>query len=455
MSKNVKVKVNKREKYLFEDYDVETSYMNNLENLSESFVDSVFSRSRYKVNYMTKTVEAGNQFEVEIYDVETSYMNNLENLSESFVDSVFSRSRYKVNYMTKTVEAGNQFEVEIYPVFKSSRDLPDGIVTRKKETRQAQKNLNDANSRKKLTRLVHANFGPGDYWITFTFSDEHLPKNFKEMEKIRKNYFGKINRLRKKKGLANARYIYVEEEGTYGTERFHIHLVMDSELTKEEVESKWTRLRKKKGLANARYIYVEEEGTYGTERFHIHLVMDSELTKEEVESKWTWGRANIRTINYNGDESLRGLCNYMVKDPKTYKKMAFRTKGKRTWGRSKGNLKEPVERKNKTKFSRGLCNYMVKDPKTYKKMAFRTKGKRTWGRSKGNLKEPVERKNKTKFSRKKVLDMAKHRDGIGEILNKSYPGRQFKEVEVRYNDYNGLFYIYAIMHDKRNTKARR
>lgn len=315
MSKNnVKVKVKKREKYLFEDYDVETSYM-----------------------------------------------NNLENLSESFVDSVFSKSRYKVNYMTKTIEAGNQFEVEIYPVFKSARDLPDGIVAKKKETRQAQKNLNDANSRKRLTRLVHANFGPGDYWITFTFSDEHLPKNFKEMEKIRKNYFGKINRL-----------------------------------------------RKKKGLANARYIYVEEEGTYGTERFHIHLVMDSELTKEEVESKWTWGRANIRTINYNGDESLRGLCNYMVKDPKTYKKMAFRTKGKRTWGRSKGNLKEPIERKNKTK-----------------------------------------------FSRKKVLDMAKHRDGIGEILNKSYPGREFKEVEVRYNDYNGLFYIYAIMHDKRNTKARR
>ena len=311
---SVKVKIKKREKYLFEDYDVEASYM-----------------------------------------------NNHENLSESFVDSVFSKSRYKVNYMTKTIEAGNQFEVEIYPVFKSSRDLPDGIVTKKKETRQAQKNLNDANSRKKLTRLVHANFGPGDYWITLTFSDEHLPKDFKEMEKIRKNFFGKINRL-----------------------------------------------RKKKGLENARYIYVEEEGTYGTERYHIHLVMDSDLSKEEVESKWTWGRTNIRTINYNGDESLRGLCNYMTKDPKTYKKMSFRTKGKRTWGRSKGNLKEPIERKNKTK-----------------------------------------------FSRKKVLDMAKHRDSIEGILNKSYPGRQFKEVEVRYNDYNGLFYIYAIMHDKRNTKARR
>ncbi len=310
---------------------------------------------------VTVTVNKRKRYLFEDYDVEASYMNNLENLSESFVDSVFSKSRYKVNYMTKTIEAGNQFEVEIYPVFKSSRDLPDGIVTKKKETRQAQKNLNDANSRKKLTRLVHANFGPGDYWITLTFSDEHLPKDFKDMEKIRKNFFGKINRL-----------------------------------------------RKKKGLENARYIYVEEEGTYGTERYHIHLVMDSDLSKEEVESKWTWGRTNIRTINYNGDESLRGLCNYMTKDPKTYKKMSFRTKGKRTWGRSKGNLKEPIERKNKTK-----------------------------------------------FSRKKVLDMAKHRDSIEGILNKSYPGRQFKEVEVRYNDYNGLFYIYAIMHDKRNTKARR
>ncbi len=362
MSENsVKVKIKKREKYLFEDYDVEASYM-----------------------------------------------NNLENLSESFVDSVFSKSRYKVNYMTKTIEAGNQFEVEIYPVFKSSRDLPDGIVTKKKETRQAQKNLNDANSRKKLTRLVHANFGPGDYWITLTFSDEHLPKDFKEMEKIRKNFFGKINRLRKKKGLENARYIYVEEEGTYGTERYHIHLVMDSDLSKEEVESKWTWGRTNIRTINYNGDYVEEEGTYGTERYHIHLVMDSDLSKEEVESKWTWGRTNIRTINYNGDESLRGLCNYMTKDPKTYKKMSFRTKGKRTWGRSKGNLKEPIERKNKTK-----------------------------------------------FSRKKVLDMAKHRDSIEGILNKSYPGRQFKEVEVRYNDYNGLFYIYAIMHDKRNTKARR
>lgn len=297
------------------------------------------------------------------YDYESTYLHHLENLSNSFIDSVFTTTTYRVSYTTKTIQSGNQFEVEIYPVFKFSRDLPEGIVFKKnkKETREAQKKLDDRNSRKRLTRLVHTNFGPGDYWMTFTFRDNDLPKGLADMEKVRKNYFLRLNRL-----------------------------------------------RKKKGLDNARYIYVEEEGTYGTERFHLHVIMDHELTKEEVESKWKHGRVNIRTINYHGDESLRGLCTYITKDPETYKKTAFRVKGKRQWGRSKGNLKEPIERKNKTK-----------------------------------------------FSKKKVQDMVKHRDGIGEMLERAYPKCQFKEVEVRYNDYNGLFYIYAVMHDKRNIKARR
>ena len=314
-----------------------------------------------EMNQVTTKVIKRKNYLFDDYDYEATYLNHLENLSESFVDSVFTTTRYRVSYMTKTIQAGNQFEVEIYPVFKYSRDLPEGIVLNKKETRKTQKNLNDKNSRKKVTRLVHANFSEGDYWATFTFRDEYLPNGLKDMKVIREKFFRKMNRL-----------------------------------------------RKRKGLENAKYIYVEEEGTYGTERFHLHVIMDHELTKEEVESKWEHGRVNIRTINYYGDESLRGLCTYITKDPETYKKTAFRVKGGRTWGRSKGNLKDPIERKNKTK-----------------------------------------------FTKKKVQEMAKHRDGIGELLEKAYPNRQFKEVEVRYNDYNGLFYIYAIMHDKRNIKSRR
>ena len=53
------------------------------------------------------------------------------------------------------------------------------------------------------------------------------------------------------------------------------------------------------------------------------------------------------------------------------------------------------------------------------------------------------------------MGMVMHQDGIAEMLEREYPGYQFKEVEIRYNDWNGLFYIYARMQDKRNRRVRR
>lgn len=296
------------------------------------------------------------------YNYEDTYLNNVDNLSEQFINSIFSRTRYKVSYTTKTIQSGNQFEVEIYPAFKSNYEIPEGIVKNrgKRETRQAQKNLNDRNSRKRLNRLVHNNFGPGDYWITLTFNDEEFPKGLEDVERLAKNFFKRINRL-----------------------------------------------RKKKGLENAKYIYVIEEGTYGTERFHLHMIMDNGLSKEEVEEKWGHGRVTIRTINYYGDKNLMGLCKYIVKDPETYKKTSFRLKGKRSWGSSKGNLVMPK------------ASY-----------------------------------NRTKFSKKTVMEMVKHQDGIADILEAEYKRYQFKEVEIRYNDWNGLFYIYARMQDRKGNKKR-
>lgn len=297
------------------------------------------------------------------YDYEASYNKSLKDLSETFIGSTFTNRHIGVNYTTKTIQAGNQFEVEIYPHFKCSRDLPHGIILNKKESSEERRNLNDKNSRKRLIRLVHNNFGPGDYWITFTFMDEDLPNGLKNMAKIRRNYFTRLNYL-----------------------------------------------RKKKGLKNAKYIYVEEEGTYGTERYHLHVIMDHDLTKEEVESKWKHGRVNIRTINYYGDQNMTGLCKYIVKDPETYKKTAFRIKGKREWGSSKGNLKLPI---------------------------------------------PSYDRSYNKFNKKKVNQMARNHNSVEEMTENAYPGYYFKEAELRYNEYNGLFYIYVVMHDKRNIKARR
>ena len=222
-----------------------------------------------------------------------------------------------------------------------------------RESSEQQKNLNDRNAKKKLIRLVHENFYTGDYWCTLTFKE--APQDLETAEKLSKNFFRRINRF-----------------------------------------------RKKKGLENAKYVYVIEEGTTGTERFHLHLIMDNGLTKAEVESKWKLGSSTIRTLNYYKEENFIGICKYMMKDEETYKRTASRLKGKRRWGSSKGNLVLPKPSKNRTK-----------------------------------------------MSKRKVMDMVLNQDSIGEKLERDYPMYQFKEVEIRYNDWNGLFYIYARMQDKR------
>ena len=288
------------------------------------------------------------------YDYESCYDKRFDELTGEFLNSVV-KPPSGIAYTTATIKAGNQLEVEIYPSFK--KDIPEMIRRYKQKKRSGtsenQKNVNDRNSKKKLIRLIHENFYTGDYWCTLTFKDE--PEDLESAEKLSKNFFRRINRA-----------------------------------------------RKKKGLENAKYVYVIEEGTYGTERFHLHLIMDNGLTKKEVESKWKLGAATIRTLNYYKEENFIGVCKYMMKDEETYKRTASRLKGKRRWGSSKGNLVLPKPSKNRTK-----------------------------------------------MSKRKVMDMVLNQDSIGEKLERDYPMYQFKEVEIRYSDWNGLFYIYARMQSKK------
>lgn len=293
------------------------------------------------------------------YDYENFYDKRFESLSVEVIDSIVKPTR-GVAYTTATIKSGNQLEVEIYPSFR--KEIPEMIRQFKKkksrESSEQQKNLNDRNAKKKLMRLIHENFYTGDYWCTLTFKEE--PQDLESAEKLCHNFFRRINRA-----------------------------------------------RKKKGLDNAKYVYVIEEGTTGTERFHLHLMMDNGLTKEEVESKWNLGASTIRTLNYYKEENFIGVCKYMMKDEETYKRTASRLKGKRRWGSSKGNLRMPKPSKNRTK-----------------------------------------------MSKKKVMDMVLHQDGIAEKLERDYPKYQFKEVEIRYSEWNGLFYIYARMQDRRMRVRR-
>ncbi len=417
MSKNSKSRSNK----LHANYDYENFYDKETGEINQQFLQDVM-RPVKGFKYARAEINSGNQLEVEIYP---SFRKQLPDMIKRFMgkkrkESTEARknltdrnSRKKLMRLVhENFYEGDYWMTLTYEKYPSFRkQLPDMIKRfmgkKRKESTEARKNLNDRNSRKKLMRLVHENFYEGDYWMTLTYEKD--PKDLDEAKKLANYFFRSINRLRKKKGLERAKYVYVIEEGTYGTERFHIHAVMDNGLSKDEVEEKWIY-----GMTNIKTMKYRgkeenEEGTYGTERFHIHAVMDNGLSKDEVEEKWIYGMTNIKTMKYRGKEE-----NFL-----------------------------------------GITGYMVKDPKVYKKTAFRLKGARTWARSKGNLIVPEPRVNKGKYSKRKITELALNHSELVEFLIAEYPQYDFKEVEVRHNDYNGLFYIYARMQDKNKRGLQR
>lgn len=219
------------------------------------------------------------------YDYESAYNKSLEDMEEWMTQQLFKRT--KTNYALKTIKAGEQLEVEIYPIFGKKEDIPEeGRV--KKSNREAQGRLNDKNARKRVERLINANFGNEDLWCTFTYDDEHLPADG-DIDAALKNVKRFIKRL-------NYR-------------------------------------RKKLGLPNCKYIYVTEYNPDAKIRWHHHVVMDGLLDRDTVEKTWKCGkRSQIRRLEKD-ENGLSGMANYIVKEKD-------RIRSEKRWNSSQG-LKQP------------------------------------------------------------------------------------------------------------------
>lgn len=149
--------------------------------------------------------------------------------------------------------------------------------------------------------------------------------------------------------------------------------------------------RKKQGIKSAKYIYITEQGEKN-KKIHHHLIMEKGLEADILESLWKKGRRNnIRRIS----EDKNGLT--------------------------------------------GLSNYLSKDPK----------GRKRW-HSSNNLKKPKESKSYSIFKYRKIKKMIENQNSIQAELERTYNGRRLLNFEVRYNKYNGRFYIYAEMVDERS-----
>lgn len=236
------------------------------------------------------------------YDYEEAYQKQIENLEEDIIKRMMDGKKIKYVYATKEIKAGEQLEVEIYPEFTRKRveEIPE--EGRRKKDRQAQRNLNEKNSRKQCERVINENFGDRDIWATFTYSAEYTPASMKVAKSHMQNYIRRLNYQRKKRGLPNARYVYVTEQGDKG-------------------------------------------------RWHHHIVLDGDMDMDTVESLWTYGKRNQVRRLQKDENGLVGMAKYVSK-PKGKGKDSEEGKYQKIWTPSK-NLKKPDEHKNhyKTKQS--------------------------------------------------------------------------------------------------------
>lgn len=232
------------------------------------------------------------------YDYENAFDKDVNGLEQFFVEQMML-NKVGLHYATKTIRSGKRFEVEIYPVFKRKADTP---VPRVKYDARAQGKLNEKNSRKRFIRLVEANFGEGDYWMTLTYDPGSLPATLREAKRKIGNYLRKVNRRRKKAGLRNAKYVYITE---------------------------WNGVR-----------------------CHHHLIIEGGLSRDEMEAMWRHSKVKDSSRLYPGADGLAGLAAYMAD-----KKMG---KWERRWTPSK-NLKKPVERVNHSRTGKRQVERMARD----------------------------------------------------------------------------------------------
>ena len=169
-------------------------------------------------------------------------------LREFEYERLLRDGRCGMSYITKTLKyenkvSGRQYaEAEIYPVFRDAAARRRAKKAAK--TKEAQRKANERRARQKLERLVNINFSDRDLWCTFGWDDDHMPEDQKGAQADVQKFFRKINRIRKKRGFPNAKYIYLIAFDSYT--RRHVHIIMSGDcMSRDEVEDCWTACRRK------------------------------------------------------------------------------------------------------------------------------------------------------------------------------------------------------------------
>ena len=236
------------------------------------------------------------------YDFTAVYTEDLPQEGELISPDV------KCLYRTKSTPAGEMMEVSAYPSFLNRQDY--SRAKKVKPSRKEQRNLNEANARKKIIRKINANFTTDDLWGTLGWDNERQPPTMDDAYRQVDNWISRVNYHGRKTGLPLLKYMYTVEE---------------------------TEGRPEKGEPPIKY--------------HVHIVMDGLHDRDTLEKLWDGGEyPQTRRLRVRDFGGLTGMATYVAKNPD----------GKKRWRQSR-HLKEWTRKPTRSynRFTKGKINKIV------------------------------------------------------------------------------------------------
>ena len=197
----------------------------------------------------------------------------------------------------KRVEAGPYKNVTIYArTMEQEKKCKEGRARKKPISRPAQVSWNNRKSRKYAGWLIYENFGKGDYYLTFTYSNEQLPRTPEDAMKHQTNTLKKLSRLYKSQNM-DFKYIWFSEyqfdDDNGYIKRIHHHAIVNAGPSRDDIEAAWSigrgKNKKSLGRTQARLI---QPGVNGLQELIDYLTNQKKWeNKQWKKSKKRWSRS--------------------------------------------------------------------------------------------------------------------------------------------------------------------
>lgn len=172
----------------------------------------------------------------------------------------------------KRIWAGDVYEAKEY-FSPRERGISCERAARENLSTEKMEEYNCMEARRKCARMVNTNFKEGDLFLTLTFRER---VDIKTALRLFRNFIERLKRLRKRKGYAELKYLYVVERKN---KREHVHLLINKmDLTMKELKEVW-------GLGRVMVSILEPGGDYTGLAYYI--------TKEnykEYGKRWSGSR---------------------------------------------------------------------------------------------------------------------------------------------------------------------